>query len=52
MRLAGGRAGGRRRGGGGGQLCDAVSKEVVEKEMAGSLVRLLKDTEPEVPPLL
>ena len=30
------------------QLCDVVSKELVEKEMSGSLVRLLKDTEAEV----
>ena len=30
------------------QLCDVVSKELVEKEMSASLVRLLKDTEPEV----
>jgi hypothetical protein len=30
------------------QLCDALSKDLVEKEMAGGLVKLLKDSEAEV----
>ena len=31
------------------QLCDTLGKELVEKEMSQALVKLLKDSEAEVP---